>query len=298
MNAQRGKSEGPRGDDLPRGGFEGRGPRGDDLMVKMAAETAAPGVLPADRAQARELRQRYGFLREVVAEMERVVPYAAAAGQRGGRGAPQPARRRAAGRARDPQQGIVLTAVSGDHLEEVATDAIDPDLRPPRAQELARPGARLREQGSGHAADRPRARSPGRGLRHAGGARSRAGDAGAEAGALRGPAPAASGSTSARCKPGALRGRGGDEGLRQPQPVRDRDHPPRARGPHPLRLGRAAAPLRLAQRGGHGGSELVAVGDATLEQMRDTAVALLGARPVPRGPTTWSPTPASPASCP
>jgi TldD protein len=35
--------------------------------------------------------------------------------------------------------------------------------------------------------------------------------------------------------------------------------------------------------GGTGGLELVAVGDAGLEQMRDTAVALLGAKPVPPG---------------
>ena len=222
-------------------------------MVKMAEETAAPGVLPADRAQARELRQRYGFLREVVAEMERVVPYAAAlvSGADGVRLSLRDGEQQA-GR-RDPQLGIVLTAVSGDHLEEVATDAIDPDSVRRAAQELVA-RASVAGTGLGHAADRPRARNPGRGLRHAGGARSRAGDAGAEAGALRGPAPAAAGARPARgASHGPLRGRGGDEGLRQPQPVRDRDHPPRARGPHPLRLGRAAAPLRLAQRGGHGG---------------------------------------------
>ena len=50
---------------------------------------------------------------------------------------------------RDPQLGIVLTAVSGDHLEEVATDAIDPDSVRRAAQDLVarargRPAGTLR----------------------------------------------------------------------------------------------------------------------------------------------------------
>src|SRR5262245_27793912 len=81
----------------------------------------------ADRALAAELRARYGFLREVVAEMERSVPYAAAlvSGADGVRlnlrdGEQQAGRR-------DPEQGIALTASNGTYLEEVATDATDPD---------------------------------------------------------------------------------------------------------------------------------------------------------------------------
>ena len=87
---------------------------------------ASPTPLsPAAARAARDLRERFGFLRDVVAEMERAVPYAAALVRftdghqlelRDGR---QSANRR------DPQAGVVLTASNGVGLEETASDATD-----------------------------------------------------------------------------------------------------------------------------------------------------------------------------
>ena len=86
---------------------------------------------PADSLSARDaataalLRERFAFLPEVVADMERQVPYASAmmrsrSGLRLGlRDAEQSVERL------DPQEGIVLTASNGFGLEEAATDQTD-----------------------------------------------------------------------------------------------------------------------------------------------------------------------------
>jgi len=79
-----------------------------------------------DAATAAQLRERFAYLPEIVAEMERRVPYAAAMMRtRSGlrlnlREAEQTVERQ------DPQEGIVLTASNGYGLEESATDTTDP----------------------------------------------------------------------------------------------------------------------------------------------------------------------------
>jgi TldD protein len=85
-----------------------------------------PTLSPAAAARADQLREQFGFLREVIAEMEREVPYAAALvrfneGQSIDlRDGEQSASRQ------DPQSGVVLTASNGHFLEESASDATDP----------------------------------------------------------------------------------------------------------------------------------------------------------------------------
>jgi TldD protein len=80
---------------------------------------------PRDASTAAQLRERFAFLSEIVAEMERQVPYAAAMMRtRSGlrlnlRDAEQSVERQ------DPQEGIVLTVSNGYGLEEAATDATD-----------------------------------------------------------------------------------------------------------------------------------------------------------------------------
>src|SRR5687767_13746858 len=80
-----------------------------------------------DAATAAALRERFGFLHDVVLDMERRVPYAAALARTrtglrlGLRDAEQSADRM------DPQEGIVLTASNGHQLEEASTDLTDVD---------------------------------------------------------------------------------------------------------------------------------------------------------------------------
>jgi TldD protein len=87
----------------------------------------ATSLSPAAAEEAQRLRERFGFLREVVAEMERSVPYASALVRFSDghsidlRDGEQSARRQ------DPQSGVVLTASNGHALEESASDAIDMD---------------------------------------------------------------------------------------------------------------------------------------------------------------------------
>jgi TldD protein len=82
---------------------------------------------PRDAQTAAQLRDRFGFLREIVEEMERRVPYATAMvrtrrGLRIGlRDAEQSADRL------DPQEGVVLTVSNGHQLEEASTDRTDAD---------------------------------------------------------------------------------------------------------------------------------------------------------------------------
>jgi len=96
-----------------------------------------------DSADAADLRARHGFLREIVAEMERSVPYAAALMRSSDglrldlRDGGQSAQRL------DPLAGVVLTASDGHSLEETATDQTDPDAIRSAARELV---ARVRSR--------------------------------------------------------------------------------------------------------------------------------------------------------
>lgn len=74
---------------------------------------------------ARDLRHRYAWLPDVVADLEREVPYAAAlaTSSSGVRLALRDGEQSVA--RRDPSEGIVLTASDGHALEEVATGATD-----------------------------------------------------------------------------------------------------------------------------------------------------------------------------
>jgi TldD protein len=105
---------------------------------------AAPTTLTdRDAAAAAELRTRFGFLRDVVAEMERSVPYAAAL-MRASEGLRLDLRDggQTANRL-DPLAGVVLTASNGHALEETATDRLDPDgVRAAAADLVARVQAR------------------------------------------------------------------------------------------------------------------------------------------------------------
>jgi len=87
---------------------------------------SAAALSARDAATAAQLRERFAFLPEIVAGMERRVPYAAAMMRtRSGlrlnlRDAEQAVERQ------DPQEGIVLTASNGYGLEELSTDETDP----------------------------------------------------------------------------------------------------------------------------------------------------------------------------
>ena len=89
-----------------------------------------------DAATAAELRERFGFLREVVAEMERSVPYAAAL-MRASEGLRLDLRDggQTANRL-DPMAGVVLTASDGHALHETAVDRTDPETVTAVAREL------------------------------------------------------------------------------------------------------------------------------------------------------------------
>ncbi len=99
-------------------------------------DAGATALTERDTAAAAELRERFGFLREVVAEMERSVPYAAALVRASEglrldlRDGGQTANRL------DPSAGVVLTASNGHSLEETATDRTEPDAVRAAAAEL------------------------------------------------------------------------------------------------------------------------------------------------------------------
>lgn len=101
-----------------------------------AVNEAAKPLNGRDARVAADLRSTFAYLPEVVAEMERRVPYAAAmVRQREGirldlRDAEQSASRL------DPQDGIVLTASTGYGLAEASTDRLDPDAVRALAAEL------------------------------------------------------------------------------------------------------------------------------------------------------------------
>jgi TldD protein len=104
-----------------------------------------------DAAAARDLRDRFGFLRDVVAEMEQTVPYAAAMVRTSDglrldlRDGGQTARRL------DPLAGVVLTASNGHGLEETATDLVDPEAVRAAARALVERVRGLPTNGAGPA---------------------------------------------------------------------------------------------------------------------------------------------------
>ena len=106
-------------------------------------ESGGTTLTTHDAAAAAHLRERFGYLRDVVAEMERSVPYAAALMRASDglrldlRDGGQTAQRL------DPLAGIVLTASDGHALEETAVDHLDPDAVRRAAAELV---ARVRSR--------------------------------------------------------------------------------------------------------------------------------------------------------
>lgn len=84
-------------------------------------------VVGGGAVAAAQLREQYGFLRDVVQEMERHLPYAAAevTSVDGVRFSLRDGEQQAA--RQDPRHGVVLTASNGSHVEEAATDATDVD---------------------------------------------------------------------------------------------------------------------------------------------------------------------------
>ena len=106
-------------------------------------DAGATALDQRDAATAADLRSQFGFLREVVAEMERSVPYAAAL-MRASEGLRLDLRDGGQTADRlDPMAGVVLTASDGHALEETATDRTDPDAVRAAAAELV---ARVRSR--------------------------------------------------------------------------------------------------------------------------------------------------------
>src|SRR5690348_15898896 len=96
----------------------------------------ATNLSPAAAAEAGRLREHFGFLRDVVAEMERSVPYASALVRFSDGHSIDLRDGEQSGRRTDPQSGVVLTASNGHALEESASDGIDQDSVRRTAAEL------------------------------------------------------------------------------------------------------------------------------------------------------------------
>lgn len=105
-------------------------------------------LIARDAAAAAELRGRFGYLAELVADMERSVPYASALARATEgldlelRDDEQSAKRL------DPVGGVVLTVSNGYALEEAATDRTDPDSVHAMARELVERARAYRPDGS------------------------------------------------------------------------------------------------------------------------------------------------------
>jgi TldD protein len=239
-----------------------------------------------DRALAADLRRRYGFLREIVAEMERSVPYAAAlvGGVDGVRLSLRDGEQQAS--RRDPQHGIVLTASNGAFLEEVATDATDPHSVQRVARELVE---RVRAAQAAAGSRPPALRlDPGEPL-----------DADFATPVTVDPLQQSLAEKLSRYEALRQKVRGLDRRVVQAvthyaDGVESKVFVNRTRFVTDI-VRRVSLYLALfvsdgQQRrydwlhlGGTGGLERITVGDHDLERMRDTAVALLSARPVPGG---------------
>lgn len=244
-----------------------------------AAQAAGDGALAA------ELRERYGFLRDVVAEMERSVPYAAALASSvdGVRLALRDGEQDA-GRV-NPRHGVVLTASTGAFLEEEATDATDPAGVRAAAGTLVE---RVRSRAANNAGEASLRIDPGPPL-----------DADFASPAQIDPANVALAeklerTESLRQKARQLDARVIQVMARYTDGLESKVFVNRTKFVTEV-LRRVGLYLFLyvsdgQQRrydwihvGGTAGLELVNVSDAQLEAMKDTAIALLGAKPVPPG---------------
>ena len=238
----------------------------------------------ADTALATELRAQYGFLREVVAEMERDVPYAAALASSvdGVRLSLRDGEQQAA--RQDPRHGVVLTASNGSFLEEAATDSTEPGAVRAAARDLV---ARVRARGRSRA---------GEGLQLDPGAPL---DADFATPVQIDPAALPLAEKLERTESLRLQARRLDSRIVQVTAGYSDGTEAKVFANRTklvtevLRRTRLMITIFVSDghqrrydwllRGGTGGLELLPVADADLEQVRDVAVALLSARPVPPG---------------
>jgi len=93
-------------------------------------------LTPSDAAGAAELRTQFGYLRELVAEMERSLPYAGALARATVGLDLELSDDEQSARRLDPVGGVVLTVSNGYGLEEAATDRTDRDSVQAMAREL------------------------------------------------------------------------------------------------------------------------------------------------------------------
>lgn len=237
-------------------------------------------------ALARELRHRYAWLPDVVADLERSVPYAAAlaTSSSGVRLALRDGEQSVA--RRDPSEGIVLTASDGYALEEVATGATDEASVRAAARELLES---LRSRRARHpAGGAPLAIEPGAPL-----------DADYETPAAIDPASLTLAEKLARTEAYRERARGADPRVvqalaRYADGIETKVFVNRARFVTEV-VRRASVVVTVfvsdgdarryswVSRGGTGGLEHLDVTDDDLAGVTDTAVALLGALPVEPG---------------
>jgi TldD protein len=234
-------------------------------------------------AAGRELRERFGFLREVVAEMEQRVPYAAAlvSGADGVtlslRDGEQSASRR------DPRSGVVLTVSNGAFLEEEATGDVSEDgVRAAAARLIERAATR---RGDG---ERRLAIEPGEAL-----------DADYASTARIDPGSLSLAEKLARYEGLRQKARGLDQRVIQAtlsysDSVETKLFVNRTRFvTESLQRVRVFLSLFVSDgsqrrydwlsHGGTGGLELLDVSDAELEALKDNAIALLAAKPVTPG---------------
>ena len=98
--------------------------------------TSPAALTGPDAAAAAGLRERFGYLQELVRDMERRVPYASALVQtRTGMRINLQDAEQSVNRL-DPQEGVVLTASDGHQLQEASTDRLDRDSVRRLADEL------------------------------------------------------------------------------------------------------------------------------------------------------------------
>jgi TldD protein len=231
---------------------------------------------------AAELRGRYAFLRDVIAEMERTVPYASALVMSADgvrlnlRDGEQQASRT------DPRHGIVLTASNGTFLEEEAT--AETDEAPVRAA-----ARRLVERAKASLASEPTLRiDPGEPLEQ-----DFATSVTVDPGAVS-LAEKLERNEALRQRVRSLDQRAIQATLGYADTVETKLFVNRSKFITEV-LSRVRVMLVLyvsdgsqrrydwLVRGGTGGLEMVEVSAQDLEELRDTAVSLLGARPVPAG---------------
>lgn len=244
------------------------------------------GASRATAGRAADLRARYGFLRDVVAEMEREVPYASALVISADGVSLNLRDREQQAQRRDPRHGIVLRASNGAYLDEEATDSTD-------EASVRQAAARLVERARPSAITSHR-RGPALTIDP-------------------GPAVDQDFTTNVEVDPASL---SLAEKLERYEALRQRL---RAMDPRIIQamvrysdgtetkvyVNRAKFVTQVLTRvmaftsvfvtdgqqrrydwlsvGGTGGLELVAVSDVQLEELRDTAVLLLAAKPVPPG---------------